>query len=119
MPRRSSRLAKKKKVDMGEDAMWYRAIGAGKDAWNEMIQIAADDPPPQIKPWQKKKLFQKKVPRPKPGKLYRKPSDIEIDEKEIDFDLAQMTESLQNPVHRNRFRKAATILVANENTSYS
>ena len=44
MPRRSSRLAKKKKVNMGEDALWYRAIGAGKDAWNEMIQIAADDP---------------------------------------------------------------------------
>ena len=99
MPRRSSRLAKKKKVNMGEDALWYRAIGAGKDAWNEMIQIAADDPPPVIKPWQKKKLFQKKVPRPKPRKLYRKPAAIEIDEKEIDFDLAEM-EDAQGRVDR-------------------
>ena len=68
-PRRSSRIAKKKRVNYGEDALWYRAIGAGKEAWNEMIQIAADDPPPEIKPWQKKKLISKKVkPVPKPPK---------------------------------------------------
>ena len=91
-PRRSSRIAKKKRVNYGEDALWYRAIGAGKEAWNEMIQIAADDPPPEIKPWQKKKLFSKKVkPVPKPPKkIIRIPSQIEIDEKEVDFDLAEM-----------------------------
>ena len=56
-------------------------------------------PPPQIKPWQKKKLFQKKVPRPKPRKLYRKPAAIEVDEKEIDFDFAEM-EDAQGRVDR-------------------
>ena len=71
-PRRSSRLRGKKRVNYGEDALWYRAPGKGKDAWNEMVQVAADDPPPQQKAWQKKKLFQKKVPKPKPKKLVRK-----------------------------------------------
>ena len=98
-PRRSSRLGKKKRVNYNEDALWYRALGAGKDAWNEMIEIAADDPPPQQKPWQKKKFFQKKVPKPKPKKLYRMPAQIEVDEKEIDFDLAQM-EDAQGRVDR-------------------
>ena len=93
-PRRSSsRLKKKKRVKYAEDALFYRAIGAGKKAWNQMIEIAADDPPPQQKPWQKKKLFQKKVPRPKPKKLVRKPARIEIDEKEIDYDYAQMEDA--------------------------
>ena len=85
-PRRSSRLRGKKRVNYGEDALWYRALGKGKDAWNEMVQIAADDPPPQQKAWQKKKLFQKKVPKPKPKKLVRKKAVIEVDESEIDFD---------------------------------
>ena len=98
-PRRSSRLRKKKRVNYGEDALWYRALGAGKSAWNEMIEIAADDPPPQQKPWQKKKHFQKKVPKPKPKKIYRMPAQIEVDEKEIDFDFAQM-EDAQGRVDR-------------------
>ena len=98
-PRRSSRLRKKKRVNYGEDALWYRALGAGKSAWNEMIEIAADDPPPQQKPWQKKKFFQKKVPKPKPKKLYRMPAQIEVDEKEIDYEYAQM-EDAQGRVDR-------------------
>ena len=68
MPRKSSRLAAKKRVNYNEDALWYRALGKGKEAWNEMIEVVADDPPPVKKPWQKKKpkkLFQKK-------KLFRK-----------------------------------------------
>ena len=87
MPRRSSRLAAKKKVNYGEDALWYRALGQGKDAWNEMIQTVADDPPPVQKPWQKKKLFQKKPKPPKKKKkiLKRTKARIEQDEKEIDY----------------------------------
>ena len=100
-PRRSSRLRKKKKVNYGEDALWYRALGQGKDAWNEMVQVVADDPPPQQKAWQKKKLFKAKPPKPKKvkKKLYRKPAQIEIDEKEVDFDFAQM-EDAQGRVDR-------------------
>ena len=100
-PRRSSRLRKKKRVNYGEDALWYRALGQGKDAWNEMVQVAADDPPPQQKAWQKKKLFQTKPPKPKKVKkrLVRKPAQIEIDEKEVDFDFAQM-EDAQGRVDR-------------------
>ena len=85
MPRRSSRLATKKKVNYGEDALWYRALGKGKKAWNEMIEKEADDPPPVQKPWQKKKLFQKKPEKPKPKKLKRFKAKIEQDEKEVDF----------------------------------
>ena len=87
MPRRSSRLAAKKKVNYGEDALWYRALGQGKDAWNEMIQTVADDPPPVQKPWQKKKLFQKKPKPPQKKKkiLKRTKARIEQDEKEIDY----------------------------------
>ena len=87
MPRRSSRIAAKKKVTYGEDALWYRALGQGKDAWNEMIQTVADDPPPVQKPWQKKKLFKKKPKPPKKKKkiLKRTKARIEQDEKEIDY----------------------------------
>ena len=87
MPRRSSRLAAKKKVNYGEDALWYRALGQGKDAWNEMIQTVADDPTPVKKPWQNKKLFQKKPKPPQKKKkiLKRTKARIEQDEKEIDY----------------------------------
>ena len=93
MPRKSSRLAAKKRVNYNEDSLWYRALGKGKDAWNEMIEVAADDPPPVIKPWQKKKpkkLFQKKkLFRKKPPKvkkvLKRTKALIEKDEAEIDY----------------------------------
>jgi hypothetical protein len=89
MPRRSSRLQAKKRIDYGEDALWYRALGKGKDAWNEMIEVVADDPPPVQKPWQKKKLFQKKKPKKPVPKIKKKlvkiRSKIEKDEAEIDF----------------------------------
>ena len=93
MPRKSSRLAAKKRVNYNEDSLWYRALGKGKDAWNEMIEVVADDPPPVKKPWQKKKpkkLFQKKkLFRKKPPKvkkvLKRTKALIEKDEAEIDY----------------------------------
>ena len=74
-PRRSSRLRKKKRVNYGEDALWYRALGQGKEAWNKMVQVAADDPPPQPKAWQKKKLFRTKPPKPKNPQKKNRGSD--------------------------------------------
>ena len=91
MPRRrSSRIAAKKRVNYNEDSLFYRAIGRTKAAWNKIVQTAADDPPPQQKVWQKKQMFQKKAPKPKPRKLIRQKAAIEIDEDEIDFDYSQM-----------------------------
>ena len=98
MVRRSSRLAKKKKVDYREDSLWYRAAKTGKEGWNKMVEVAADDPPPRAKPWQKKQMFQaKKKEAKKAVKL--KTTRIEQDEKEVDFDRAEM-ESAQDRVDR-------------------
>ena len=99
MPRRSARLRAKPKVDMGEDSLFYRALGFGKDKWNDLVQTVADDPPPQQKPWQRKQLFQ---PKPEPVKK-KKPvltrSRIEVDQSEVDFSRADL-ESAQARVDR-------------------
>ena len=89
--RRSSRIRAKKRVNYNEDAMFYKAIGKTKSAWNELVQVAADDPPPARKPWQKRQLFRPKPPKKKVGKITRKKaSAIERDEDEVDFDQAEM-----------------------------
>ena len=99
MPRRSARLRAKPKVDMGEDSLFYRALGFGKDKWNDLVQTVQDDPAPQEKPWQRRSLFQ---PKPKPVKK-KKPvltrSRIEVDRSEVDFSRADM-ESAQARVDR-------------------
>jgi len=53
MPRRSSRLAKKKRVNMNEDAMFYRATKTTKDDWTE---VEDTDPVPV---YQSKKMLEK------------------------------------------------------------
>ena len=60
--RRSSRIRAKKRVNYNEDAMFYKAIGKTKSAWNQLVEVAADDPPPAQKPWQKRALFRPKPP---------------------------------------------------------
>ena len=99
MPRRSARLRAKPKVSMNEDSLFYRALGFGKDKWNELVQTVQDDPAPQEKPWQRRSLFQ---PKPKPVKK-KKPvltrSRIEVDQSEVDFSRADM-ESAQARVDR-------------------
>ena len=63
MPRRSSRLAKKKRVNMNEDAMFYRATKTTKDDWTEVEDL---DPVPV---YRDKKMFRKKLPKKKAIKL--------------------------------------------------
>ena len=101
MPRRSSRLKGKKRVSLNEDSLFYRALGFGKDKWNDLVETVADDPAPQTKPWQRKSWFQ-----PKPKALKKKKSKpvlrrsrIEVDESEVDFTHEDM-ESAQARVQR-------------------
>ena len=96
MPRRSSRLAKKKRVNMNEDAMFYRATKTTKDDWTEVEDL---DPVPV---YRDKKMFRKKLPKKKAIKLPPKKkkrqvidltgdrddeklSVIERDEKQVDY----------------------------------
>ena len=84
---------------MNEDSLFYRALGFGKDKWNDLVQTVQDDPAPQEKPWQRRSLFQ---PKPKPVKK-KKPvltrSRSEVDQSEVDFSRADM-ESAQARVDR-------------------
>ena len=104
MPRRSARLKAKPKVDMGEDSLFYRALGFGKDKWNDLVQTVQDDPAPQQKPWQRRSLFQ---PKPKPVKK-KKPvltrSRIEVDQSEVDFSRADMESAGPRRSDRGRAR---------------
>ena len=95
MPRRSSRLAKKKRVNMNEDAMFFRATKTTKDDWTE---VEDRDPVPV---YRRKKMFRKKLPKavklpPKRVKKKKreiidltrddeKLSVIERDEKQVDY----------------------------------
>ena len=96
MPRRSARLAKKKRVSMNEDAMFYRLTKTKKSDWEE---VEDTDPVPV---YRDKKLFRKKLPKAIkiPKKKFRKKkkreiidltrddekiSVIERDEKQVDY----------------------------------
>ena len=59
MPRRSSRLRAKKRVNYNEDAMFYRATKTKKSDWTE---VEDTDPVPVYRP---KPLFRKKLPKKK------------------------------------------------------
>ena len=59
MPRRSSRLREKKRVNYNEDAMFYRATKTKKSDWTE---VEDTDPVPVYRP---KPLFRKKLPKKK------------------------------------------------------
>ena len=63
MPRRSSRLAKKKRVNMNEDAMFFRATKTTQDDWTEVEDL---DPVPV---YRDKKMFRKKLPKKKESEL--------------------------------------------------
>ena len=74
MPRRSSRLAKKKRVSMNEDAMFYRLTKTKKSDWEEVEDL---DPVPV---YRDKKMFRKKLPKAIkiPKKKFRKKKKREI-----------------------------------------
>ena len=57
MPRRSSRLAKKKRINYNEDALFYRATKTKKSDWTE---VQDTDPVPIYK---NKPLYRKKIPK--------------------------------------------------------
>ena len=109
--RRSSRLRAKKRVNYGEDSLWEQATKMTMDAWNALVEDAADDPVPMVRkpkpPKQKVKLFKpkpkfrKKLPikAAKPMVIHKKSSKIEQDEAEIDYSVAEM-ESAQGRVDR-------------------
>ena len=98
--RRSSRLRAKKRVNYGEDSLWEQATKMTMDAWNALVEVAADDPVPMVRkpkpPKQKVKLFKpkpkfrKKLPikAAKPMVIHKKSSKIEQDEAEIDYSVA-------------------------------
>ena len=83
--RRSSRLRAKKRVNY----LWEQATKMTVDAWNALVEVAADDPVPMIRkpkpPKQKVKLFKpkpkfrKKLPikAAKPMVIHKKSSKIE------------------------------------------
>ena len=121
MPRRSSRLAKKKKVDMGEDAMWYRAIGAGNDS-----DRSGRSPPHKSNLGKKRNFSRRKYHAQSQGNFTENPLRLRSTKRRListsqkwKMPRGALTELYRSQVHQNRFRKAATILVANENTSYS
>ena len=112
--RRSSRLRAKKRVNYGEDSLWEQATKMTMDAWNALVEVAADDPVPmkqkpkppkqkvkQIKLFKPKPKFRKKLPikAAKPMVIHKKSSKIERDEAEIDYSVAEM-ESAQGRVDR-------------------
>ena len=63
MPRRSKRLAKKKRINYGEDALFYKLTKTKKPDWEEVEDL---DPVPI---YRDKKLFRKKLPKKKYAKL--------------------------------------------------
>ena len=115
--RRSSRLRAKKRVNYSEDSLWEQATKMTMDAWNALVEVAADDPipykkpkaifkhkvkkPKNLKPFVHKPKFRKKLPikAAKPMVLHKSSSKIEQDEAEIDYPVAEM-ESAQGRVDR-------------------
>ena len=76
--RRSSRLRAKKRVNYGEDSLWEKATNMTMDAWNALVEVAADDPEPvprdPRKPKKKSLFYQKKIQKQKlPPKIKSKP----------------------------------------------
>ena len=74
MPRRSSRLAQKKRVNYNEDAMFYRRTQTKKSDWEEVEDL--DPVPIRKKPLYRKRLEKKKkiinlAPKPKKKKRRR------------------------------------------------
>ena len=59
MPRRSSRIAKKKRVNYNEDAMFYRRTNTKKSDWEE---VEDRDPVPV---YRDKPLYRKRLPKQK------------------------------------------------------
>jgi len=92
--RRSSRLAKKKRVNYNEDALWYKAAKTTKEGWNRMIERVKDDPSPWFR---KKKFFRPKQEKKAPRNLVR--SRVERDAREVNF-RQQDLESAQSRVDR-------------------
>ena len=71
MPRRSSRLAQKERVNYNEDAMFYRRTQTKKSDWEEVEDL--DPVPIRRKPLYRKRLEKKKkiidlAPKPKKPK---------------------------------------------------
>ena len=94
--RRSSRLAKKKRVNYNEDALWYRAAKTTKEGWNRMIERVKDDPEPMFRRRQQfRPMQQKKAPQVVRRKLAR----VEQDAREVNF-RRQDLESAQSRVDR-------------------
>ena len=58
MPRRSSRIAQKKRVNYNEDAMFYRRTQTKKSDWQEVEDL--DPVPIRKKPLYRKRLEKKK-----------------------------------------------------------
>ena len=79
--RRSSRLAKKKRVNYNEDALWYKAAKTTREGWNRMVERFKDDPEPIFR---RRKLFRpKQAAVPKPFRLVR--SRVDQDAREVNF----------------------------------
>ena len=81
MPRRSSRIAKKKRVNYNEDAMFYRRTNTKKSDWEE---VEDRDPVPvyRDKPLYRKRLpKQKKIVKLPPKKPKKKRTVIDLTKK--------------------------------------
>ena len=81
MPRRSSRIAKKKRVNYNEDAMFYRMTKTKKSDWEE---VEDRDPVPvyRDKPLYRKRLpKQKKIVKLPPKKPKKKRTVIDLTKK--------------------------------------
>ena len=88
MPRRSSRLAKKKRVNMNEDAMFFRATKTTKDDWTE---VEDRDPVPV---YRSKKMFRKKLPKAvklPPKKIKKKRQVIDLTKKKKRREVIDLT----------------------------
>ena len=103
MPRRSSRLAQKKRVNYNEDAMFYRRTQTKKSDWEEVEDL--DPVPIRRKPLYRKRLEKKKkiidlAPKPKKIKKRREIIDrddeklavIERDEQQVDYAFESASE---------------------------
>ena len=97
MPRRSSRLAQKKRVNYNEDAMFYRRTQTKKSDWEEVEDL--DPVPIRRKPLYRKRLEKFDLaPKPKKIKKRREIIDrddeklavIERDERQVDYALARV-----------------------------
>ncbi len=72
MPRRSSRLAAKKRVNYNVDSYFDRVLGSVKSGWQKTVTRLEAKPvnrrsvPKPPKAFKKKQFFRKKAPKPKP-----------------------------------------------------